>query len=281
MIDRSRGARAAQSRLMTVGMRLWQRRLIIIAGLLVTLGAGLSAQAQDEIEAGASQNYFYIEPSYDGTRIVLFGSIDREKLSGQPFDVAVTIRGPATPVTLWKKDRRAGLWINSERLTFEGVPNFYAVLSTRPIAEIAPPNERKAYELGLDVLSLPVEGEGGANPGNAVPKEFQTALIRLKTEAGLFAQKSSDAIDFVGPRLFRSRIDLPAAAGAGLYRAKFYVFQNGKLLGETSAQIRIKKIGIEAKLSSAAVNYPWIYGLLAVAIAAGIGGGASLIFRRS
>ena len=73
---------------------------------------------------------------------------------------------------------------------------------------------------------------------------------------------------------------MPASAGAGLYRAKFYVLQNGKVLGETSAHIRIRKIGIEARLSYAALNYPWLYGLLAVALAAGIGGGTSLIVRR-
>jgi uncharacterized protein (TIGR02186 family) len=256
--------------------------LLVWLGLLwLASAAAASAQAQDAIEAAASQNYFYIEPSYDGTTIVLFGSIDREKLNGRLFDVAVTIRGPVKPVTIWKKDRRAGLWVNSESLTFEGVPNFYAVLSTRPVDEIAPLDERKAYDLGLDALSLPIEGEDSSKSQLAAPQEFQRALIRLKSSSGLFVEKSAGAIDFVGTRLFRSRIDLPASAGAGLYRAKFYVLQNGRVLGETSAHIRLKKIGIEARLSSTALNYPWLYGALAVIIAATVGGGASLVFRRA
>ena len=51
-------------------------------------------------------------------------------------------------------------------------------------------------------------------------------------------------------------------------------------MGEASAHIRLNKIGIEALLSSAAANRPWLYGVLSVILAAGVGGGASLVFRR-
>lgn len=257
------------------GGRAW-RSLLLFFGALTVLAAQAAAQEPDAIEAGASQNYFYIEPSYDGTTIVLFGSIEREVVKGLPFDVAVTVHGPLRPVTLWKKKRHAGLWINSESFTFKAVPNYYAVLSTLPVGELAPLDERKAHGIGLDALKRSLKGKDSA----ALP-EFLDALIRLKRSAGLFVEKSTDAVEFVGARLFRSRLDLPASAGAGLYRAQFYVIQNGKITGETSANIRLQKAGIEASLSFAALNYPWLYGVLAVVVAAAIGGGASLVFRRA
>jgi uncharacterized protein (TIGR02186 family) len=250
-----------------------------LAGLPATLPQAF-AENPSTIEAGASQNYFYIEPSYDGTAIVLFGSIDRESLHGRPFDLAVTIEGPIQPVTVWKKDRVAGLWINTESLTFEGVPNYYAVLSTRPVGEIAPFEVRKAHEIGLDALALPLKAPDVPNGHPPAPKEFQEALIRLKKSSGLFSENSKETFEKIGTRLFRSRVFLPASAGPGRYRIKFYVFQDGKAAGETSAYIRLKKIGIEARLSSAAMNYPWFYGLMAVGLAALAGSGASLIFRR-
>ena len=114
------------------------------------------ASAPDLIEAGASQNHFYIEPSYDGTSIALFGSVDSDRLKTEPFDVAITIRGPIRPVTVWKKARRAGLWINAHSLTFDGVPNYYAVLSTKPLEDIASLEERKDHEIGIDVLQFPL-----------------------------------------------------------------------------------------------------------------------------
>jgi uncharacterized protein (TIGR02186 family) len=238
------------------------------------------AESVNTIEAGASQNYFYIEPTYDGTSIVLFGSIDRQALNGRPFDLAVTIEGPIEPVTVWKKDRLAGLWVNTESLTFEGVPNYYAVLSTRPVREVAPIEVRKPRQIGLDALALPLKAPNVPNGHPPAPHEFQEALIRLKKGSGLFSENSKDAFDFFGSRLFRSRVYLPASAGPGVYRVKFYVLQDGKEAGQTSANIRLKKIGIEARLSSAAMNYPWFYGFMAVAVAAVTGGGASLIFRR-
>ncbi len=61
------------------------------------------ASSPDLIEAGASQNHFYIEPSYDGTSIAFFGSVDSDRLKNEPFDVAITIRGPIRPVRVWKK----------------------------------------------------------------------------------------------------------------------------------------------------------------------------------
>jgi uncharacterized protein (TIGR02186 family) len=253
---------------------------LALTGLPVKLPQARAENAS-AIEAGASQNYFYIEPSYDGTAIVLFGSLDRESLGGRPFDLAVTIEGPIQPVTVWKKDRVAGLWVNTESLTFEGVPNYYAVLSTRPVREIAPLEVRKARDIGLDALSLPLKAPNVPNGHPPAPREFQDALIRLKTSSGLFSEQSKDAFEFIGSRLFRSRVFLPASAGPGLYRVKFYVLQDGKFAGETPARIQLKKIGIEARLSSAAINYPWVYGLIAVGVAALTGSGASLIFRRA
>jgi uncharacterized protein (TIGR02186 family) len=253
----------------------------LLACLLALWLAPLAAEAApvpDSIEAEVSNNYFYIEPGYNGSSIVLFGSIDREKLRGKPFDVAVTIRGPVRPVTVWKKGRHAGLWINTESLTFEGVPNYYAVLSTKPVAEIAGPEERKTHGIGLDALALPVRARNG---GPAAPEEFQQALIRLKQSSGLYMEQSKGAIEFFGSRLFRAHVYLPASAGAGLYRAEFYILQNGKIVGETGADILLSKIGIEAQLSAAALDFPWAYGVAAVIMAALTGGGASLIFRKS
>jgi len=238
------------------------------------------ASSPDLIEAGASQNHFYIEPSYDGTSITLFGSVDSDRLKDEPFDVAITIHGPITPVTVWKKVRRAGLWINAESLTLDGVPNYYAVLSTKPLEDIASFEERKAHELGIAALQFPVTANAKSDAPTNPPQEFRDALIKLKRASGLFVEDNQAAIEFLGARLFRAKVFLPAAAGPGLYRAYFYVLQKGGVAGEASAHIRLNKVGIEAGLSSAAVDHPWLYGVLAVILAAAVGGGASLVFRR-
>lgn len=252
--------------------------LLLAVAMSASQRAALAVEP-DLIEAGASQTHFYIEPSYDGTSIALFGAVDTSRLKNEPFDVAVTIRGPVKPVTVWKKGRRAGFWVNTESVSFEGVPNYYAILSTKPVDAIAPLDERKAYGIGIDALRLPLREGADAAPNSASP-EFERALVKLKTASGLFLEQNQAAIVFFGARLFRARTFLPPAAGPGLYRAEFYILQDGKVIGATSAHIRLKKIGIEARLSSAAIYHPWLYGVLAVLLAAAIGGGASFVFRR-
>jgi uncharacterized protein (TIGR02186 family) len=260
-----------------------RNRLTVFACLLALWLAPCAVHAMpagaaisDSIEADASQNYFYIEPGYNGSSIVLFGAVDRQKLHGGPIDVAVIIRGPAKPVTVRKKAPHAGLWINSDSLTFESVPNYYAALSTRPLSEIAPLEDRKAHGIGLDALAFPErpDVEGPA------PEEYQKALIRLKQGSGLFLERSG-GVEFLGSRLFRTHIYLPASAGAGRYRAEFYIFENGRIAGQTGADIQLTKIGIEHRLSAAALDHPWLYGITAVILAALTGGGASLVFRKS
>jgi len=153
--------------------------------LILTSQTVALASSPDLIEAGASQNHFYIEPSYDGTSITLFGSVDSDRLKDEPFDVAITIHGPITPVTVWKKVRRAGLWINAESLTLDGVPNYYAVLSTKPLEDIASFEERKAHELGIAVLQFPVTANAKSDAPTNPPQEFRDALIKKAGERPL------------------------------------------------------------------------------------------------
>jgi uncharacterized protein (TIGR02186 family) len=256
------------------------KKALCLAALALLAGGSPAAGAvSDLVEGGAAQNYFFIEPSYDGTSLALFGSVDTGRLNGAPFDVAVTIRGPFKPVTVWKKGRRGGLWINAESVTFEDAPDYYAALSTRPVADLALIEERKRHEIGIDALNLTTRTPGGRDA--PALQEFQDALIKLKKASGLFVEESHGAIEFFGARLFRTRAFLPPAAAPGLYRAEFYILQNGKVVGEASSHIRLRKIGIEARLSSAAINHPWLYGMAAVLLAAAAGGGASLVFRRT
>jgi len=254
-------------------------RLLLLPAAFALLGVGQASATSEIIEAGAAQNQFYIEPSYDGTSIILFGAVDRDRLRGEPFDIAVTLRGPIQPVIVWKKDRRAGLWVNSQRLIFDGVPNYFAVLSTRPVADIATLEERDEHEIGIDVLNLPIRGQQNSPPPKLVRTEFEAALIRQKKAAGLFVEQAR-AIDFFGVSLFRTKTFLPAAAGPGLYVAHFYVLQGGKVVGDATARIRLRKIGIEERLSSTASDHPWLYGVIAVMLAAAVGGATSFLTPR-
>lgn len=260
----------------------WLLRAVAVGAPMLAAQC-LAAEAQPDtsnlIEAGASQNYFHIEPNFDGTSVVLFGAIDRERIKDRPFDLAITIRGPEQPLIVWKKARHFGIWINASSVTFEAVPSFYAVISTKPLETLAPLAERKNYEIGIDSLPLPLRKDEKIEAGSKELSDFRDALIRIKSSNGVFTENTS-AIEFIGKTLFRAKTFLPASAGPGLYRARIFLLQNGKVIGSTTSQLHLQKIGIEAFLSQTSSTNPWLYGASAVLLAAAVGGGTSLVFRR-
>lgn len=247
---------------------------LAVAAAAIACPLASHSQTHGLIEAAASENYFSIEPGFNGTSVILFGSIDQDRIKGDMPDIAITLSGPEHPMTVWKKERRGAVWMNVSSFTFEAVPTFFATLSSRPLDDIAPVSERERYEIGLDSITF-------ANSSQApkAPAEYRAALVRLKRGNETFVE-NPDAIEWLGKRLFRAKITLPAAAGDGLYRARILLLHNRKVIGETAAQVTLQKVGIERFLSSSSTGQPWFYGASAVLLAAAIGTAASFVLRR-
>ena len=48
------------------------------------------------------------------------------------MQVIVTIEGPDRPLTVRRKERRYGIWMNTEAVEVDAAPTFYAVATTAP-----------------------------------------------------------------------------------------------------------------------------------------------------
>ena len=91
--------------------------------------------------------------------MVLFGATDG------PGDVIVVVRGPEREMTVLRKSRVLGIWINTEYVTFANVPSFYAIAASRPIDEIIAPGVAELHHVGIDNLRL--EPWGGKDPSDS------------------------------------------------------------------------------------------------------------------
>ncbi|MBN9592219.1 MAG: TIGR02186 family protein, partial [Alphaproteobacteria bacterium] len=110
------------------------RFALIIAALL----AACSPAWGEDLVSGLSQDVIQITSNYTGTDIVVFGAIEnRSVLAPNPADIVVLVRGPDVDMTVRKKERVAGIWLNNHGVVMEGVPAFYFLASTRPLNEIA------------------------------------------------------------------------------------------------------------------------------------------------
>jgi Putative transmembrane protein (Alph_Pro_TM) len=86
--------------------------------------APASAEA---LAADLTSHLIAITTGFTGASVVLFGAIDG------PGDVAVVVRGPDREMTVRRKSRVAGIWMNSQEITFGNVPSFYFVAASRPL----------------------------------------------------------------------------------------------------------------------------------------------------
>ena len=98
------------------------RRLIILLALLAQPAIG------EEVVAGLSQSRISISTNFDGSEILIFGAVKREKaIPDDPLQVVIAVEGPSEPIDVRRKERRFGIWINTDMVEVDRAPSFYAV----------------------------------------------------------------------------------------------------------------------------------------------------------
>ncbi|MEY4966491.1 MAG: hypothetical protein RL274_2074 [Pseudomonadota bacterium] len=242
-----------------------------LAILLVVMGMGAAARAEDLV-SGISQDIIEITSNYTGTDIVVFGAIERaEKAQGR--HIVVVVRGPDTPMTVRRRDRVAGVWVNRDSAKFEGMPGYYYLASTEPIDRVAPPRVLARYGVGINYL-LP-----SAIGSHHDARPFRTAALRHLKQQGLYTE-APGTIDFLSETLFRTRVPVPAGVARGQYNVEVYLFRDGDVVSAQSTPLFIDQTGIERRLFNMANNAPLFYGLICVFMAMLLGWISSGLFRR-
>ncbi len=249
-------------------MRLRARRCFFPA-LLALLPVWAAPAQADALVADLTSHLVAITTGFTGASVVLFGATE-----GQG-DVVVVVRGPEREMTVLRQSRVLGIWVNTQELAFANVPSFYAVASSRPIAEIVSPAAAVLHRLGVANLKL----EAATAAPAAVVDEFAAALIRTQQRADLFAT-SVGKVYFLGERLFRTTIEFPSNVPTGTYLVEVFLARNNDVVSGQTTPLVVSKVGIDAAVFEFAGRFPGLYGLIAVLTAMMAGWLASLPFRR-
>ncbi|WP_052464108.1 TIGR02186 family protein [Methyloceanibacter caenitepidi] len=220
--------------------------------------------SHERVLADISTREVAIQSNFSGIEIIIFGSIDfsdaRMPTRGK-YDVIALVRGPTEPITIRRKTRVGGIWVNGPSATYPDAPSFYAVLSSRPVRAIASNDTLKELDIGLSELNF-----GRETAGSPQEQSFESALIRLMEERGLYTEDDSGVV-FIGRSLFRSTVALPTNVPTGRYRVEVYLFRDGTLASKTKGSLEVNKAGMEATIYNLAFHQPFLYGLLGIAIA--------------
>jgi uncharacterized protein (TIGR02186 family) len=243
------------------------RRILLTALLL--LAAPVHAE---DLVSGISQDTIQITSNYTGTDIVVFGAIERaQNAAGR--DIVVVVRGPDEPMTVRRRDRVAGVWVNRDAARFEGLPAYYYLASTRPVDKIAPPQALGRYGVGIRYLFPTAVGS------HHDPHFFLEAAKRYHQRVGLYAENPG-SIDFLSETLFRTRVPVPAGVTRGQYNVEVYLFRGGEVVSAQSTPLFVDATGLERRLFNMAHDAPLLYGMACVFMAMLLGWISSVLFRR-
>lgn len=248
-----------------------------LAALLALLLA-VPALAQPRLIADVSQSRVDIEYSFAGAELLIFGAIQYPggRVPQQRPDIVVIVRGPPEPITVRRKERVLGIWMNVDAVRFETAPAFYAVATSAPSTHLTDERTAAIYELGLDHLQLsPASG----NPPDEI-RSFEAGLLDLRKRGGLY-REIAGGVDITEGVLYRARIAIPSDVPVGRYVAEIYLVCEGQVLARAEREITIDKTGFERAIYVAAQDHELAYGIFAVALALISGWAASGLARRA
>ena len=253
------------------------RAFLLISLILFTSLMGRAALAE-ELVTDLSEHIVAIKSNFTGTELLLFGAIETNSPESRSLerDVVVVLRGPSEKLTVRKKERISGIWMNAKSSSYDNVPGFYTVASTKPLALIASQNVLQRYQIGTRNIRLKAEDK--SNP--ALDKASRHALVRLKENKELYSE-SSGGVSFLGDTLFRASLDIPATVPIGVYVADFFLFRHGTVIHAQSTPLYVNKSGLERLIYTFAQRHSFFYGLLAVFLALIAGWFAAVVFRKS
>ncbi|MEA2862542.1 MAG: hypothetical protein QOC84_498 [Bradyrhizobium sp.] len=259
------------------------RASLAAAGAVLVLSAGLTASPAraERLIASVSNHRVTVTPNYSGEQLVLFGSVEKDASTPSTrgnYDLVVTVSGPRADMVTRRKERKFGIWINTDYRQFLRVPTYLALFANRPFEAIAPLEVQRRQQLGLNNVLL--TQRVGPDYADVVPNDaFRSAFVRLRSEHGLYREDTS-AETFLTPTLFRTGIPLPAEVPIGTYDVEIKLFSDGALVTRTDTAFEIVKVGFEQFVATSARQHGLVYGLVTAFMALMTGWMASIVFRK-
>lgn len=243
--------------------------MLRLAFLLCLLALPLKAE---EVVLGLSSDKVAITATFEGLEILVFGAVKRETpIPDPPLEVVITVAGPSLPVTVRRKDRRFGIWVNTDEVRLDAAPTFYAVATTGPLDRVLSATEDLRHHISIRHA---VRAAGMTEAAG----QFTEALIRIRQERNAY-QLLENAVSFDEQTLFRVGIRLPANLTEGSYPTRIFLTREGRVVSQFETAIDVRKVGLERWLFTLSRERPLIYGLMSLAIAIAAGWGASAAFR--
>lgn len=244
--------------------------------LAILLLWAVPAAAQETVVTGISADKIALTANFDGSELFVFGAIRRDAPIPPgigPLDVVISIKGPERSLLVRRKERRFGVWVNTESVRVRQAPSFYAIASTRPLDDILSETERLRWDVGMAQAVRLIDGSISVLD----PESFGAALVRLKMAAGTYSVLD-DGVKLTEDTLFQARFQMPANLVEGDYATQFFLVRDKAVVSSGETLILVEKTGLERWLYNLSRHQPLLYGLMSVALALFAGWAAAAAF---
>lgn len=259
------------------------RRALVALVLLLAVAPARAqnpAESANDLPAAVIEQQIEVRSDYRGSFITVFGHNPDRRGRG---DIVVVVRGPNVRTVVMRKRHVFGLWVNDDPVRFAEAPSFFAVLSNRPLGDIANPQLIRRYQLDPAASAQLESGTGSADPS-----AYRAALVRLRYTQGLYrwyvgpptAERRSGLTLHSGG-LFLGVVRLPANAPIDRYYADTYLFRDGRLISSQRINVTVSRMGFERRIHDLASTQSFLYGVVTVLLALFAGWIASILFRRT
>ncbi|WP_299403506.1 TIGR02186 family protein [uncultured Roseobacter sp.] len=247
------------------------RALVLIFALFIALPA-----AAEDIVLGLSKDTVSINTSFDGSEILVFGAVKREApIPDDPrLQVIVTVAGPDETVTVRRKEKVLGIWVNTDAVEIDRAPSFYAVSTSTALGLSLSNTEDLRHRVSIPRAIRSV----GAPDTIADATRFTDALVRIKSRSNQY-QLNEGTVSVDEQTLFRTAIELPAALTEGDYQTRIFLTRGGKVVSKYQTSIYVRKVGLERWLFKMSRENALLYGIMSIGIAIAAGWAASAVFR--
>ena len=186
----------------------------------------------------------------------------------------VAVSGPSEPLLVRRKERKFGIWVNTDTVEVDLAPSFYAVATSAPWDQVVTDTEDLRHKISINRAIRSV----GAPMHIENAQSFSDAVMRIRKKSGLYQlRENTVAVD--QQTLFRTSIEMPANLTEGNYKTRIFLTRNGQVLSHFETDIAVRKVGLERFLFTLSRENPLVYGLMSLAIAIFAGWSASAVFQ--
>lgn len=179
-------------------------------------------------------------------------------------------------MTLNRKGRVAGIWLNVAQVTVQDVPKMYLLAASESLDRICDTSIQREMQLGVAYLRSHIHFVSEEPLTGSEFDEF----MKFKKENGAYRMDLGVDLSPAEPGRLKlsARLPVPPTMPPGTYEVELLCFRGGQPTASASADVTLDRVGLARMMVDLAHDRSALYGILAVAVAMVVGLVMGVIF---